>query len=80
MDDKSKQLDLEKLEAVSGGQWTPGDWIDENWVFVSLEFLPNEECGVCGEKGCVYNGYFEPNSQHLRMRCSKCGGSVGMPV
>ena len=80
MDNKSEQLGLEKLETVSGGQWTPGDWIDESWVFVSLEHLPNEECGVCGEKGCVYKGYFEPNSQHLRMRCSKCGGSVGISM
>ena len=78
MCDNNNQLDLEKLEAVSGGQWTPGDWIDESWEFVSLELLPDEACGVCGEKGCVYKGYFEPHSWHLRMRCSKCGASVGI--
>lgn len=79
----NNELNLNQLDKVSGGQWTPGDWIEEEIPFVVHQNLPDMECGVCHLTGFVQKVTFyqkgtEPNLIHYSYRCSKCGSSVGI--
>lgn len=70
------EINVDQLNSVSGGQWTPGDWLDDSFVFVYQQLLPEQACGCCGKTGCVYKGYYEPNNQIFHMKCKECGSSV----
>ena len=35
MDDNNmNEIKINQLNSVTGGQWTPGDWFDDSFVFV----------------------------------------------
>jgi rubredoxin len=77
MDDNNmNEIKVNQLNSVTGGQWTPGDWLDDSFVFVYQELLPDQACGCCGKTGNVYKGYYEPNSNIIHMKCKVCGSSV----
>ena len=76
MDNNMNEISLEQLNSVSGGQWTPGDWLDDSFVFVYQQLLPEEKCGCCGKTGSVYKGYYEPYTQIFHMKCKDCLSSV----
>ncbi|MBP5654161.1 MAG: hypothetical protein J6X33_01475 [Clostridiales bacterium] len=79
----NNELNLGQLDNVSGGEWTPGDWFDEERLFVVHQNLPEVECGVCHMTGFVQKVTFyeegkEPDLSHYSYRCSSCSSSVGI--
>lgn len=82
-DDRNKELALEDLENVSGGQWTEADDYMQEVAFRVIADLPEMECGVCGVKGGVQKVDAHLRVQgtdmwQIRYRCKNCRGSVGI--
>ena len=79
--DRMNKLTPEQLDQVTGGQWTPADWIEGTYTVI--EDAPDVQCGECFTTGTcqkvdyviIQNGV---DVGGIFYRCGTCGASVGI--